>query len=199
MTTCIVCNNDVDEYRVQISIGSLTPPHQKGDTLATVCPTCGVMRVVGADLEYIKGNFDKPTEEQLNSLNVDEIVEEMVLPNRYVGETLKWIDSDFDDFGAENTYQEDFSNGYLDYGKYNRLVSFLLMDKTTRINNFGPLRCPTIMFIEGGGGHVILFKEGRRRFHLLRYLGATRIPISIRDIYLPLEEDSKVVLYDSKE
>ena len=74
MSNCIVCNNDVTEYTVQIGIGGLTPPHQKGDTLATVCPSCGVMRIVGANLDYVKGIHSEPTQQQLDNIDVDEVL-----------------------------------------------------------------------------------------------------------------------------
>jgi len=199
MTTCIVCNKDVDEYKIQISIGGFGPPHQKGDAITTVCPSCGVMRLVGSELDYVKGIYEKPTKEQLDSLDVDQIINEMVLPNKYVGETLKWMDADIDDFGLDSLYQLEFSKGYNNYGKYNRLIHFLLIDKETRKENFGSLRCPSIMIVAGAERPGLLFKEGRRRFHLLRFLGATRIPVSIDSASLLLVKDSNIELYDSKE
>jgi hypothetical protein len=195
MSNCIVCNNDVDLYKVQIGIGGLTPPYQKGDTLATVCPSCGVIRIVGADLEYVKGVHPIPTQSQLDSIDIDTILDEMVLPGRYVGENLKWISSVTNDESMEAAYEIDFGNGYNNYGKYNRLVNFLLMDTTTRISSFGAVRCPTITAF----GDQLFFKEGRRRFHLLRFLGAGRVPVSVTSDNIDIVEAAGIVLYDSKE
>ena len=195
MSNCIVCNNDVTEYTVQIGVGGLTPPHQKGDTLATVCPSCGVMRIIGAGLDYVKGIHPKPTKQQLDSIDVDTVLDEMVLPGRYVGENLKWMNTETPDAGIEQAYNDDFGSGYYSYGKYNRLVNFLLMEKSLRQTNFGALRCTTIGIFPDGS---LFFKEGRRRFHLLRFLGATRVPVSITDAYLVNLDKAEFDLYDSK-
>lgn len=196
MSNCIVCNNDVTEYTVQIGIGGLTPPHQKGDTLATVCPSCGVIRIIGSDLDYVKGIHPEPTQEQLDSIDIDAILDEMVLPERYVGETLKWMNVVTEDKSVELSYNNEFENGYYSYGKYNRLTNFLLLDANLRKTNFGALRCPTIAILPGGS---LFFKEGRKRFHLLRFLGAIRVPVSITTESLANLSDASFDLYDSKE
>ena len=199
MTTCIVCNNDVDEYKINVEIGGLTPPNQKADVRATVCPSCGVMRLCGPDLDYMKGNFPEPTQEQLDSIDIEEIIGEMVLPGWHVGENLRWIDADaIIDEGLEDLYQQEFSYGYQNYGKYNRLVHFILMDKVDREENFGLLRCPIMIFADGGDISIPMFREGRRRFFLLRFLGAKRIPVSISNRFLQIGKRSNIELHESR-
>jgi len=200
MATCIVCNNDVDEFKVKIAIGGTNPPHQKGDIIASVCPSCGIVKLPHPDspyYQYLTSGFPEATQEQVDSLDVDQIIDEMELPGLYVGENLKWVNPDdvlreeFDSWiGAE------FKDGVPAYGKYYRLINFLLIDKTEREAMFGPLRCTSLAITQDG---QIIFKEGRRRMVFLRYLGATRVPVSLTNESLKNIGLSGLTVYDSKE
>lgn len=200
MATCIVCNNDVTKVNIKIGIGGTNPPHQKGDVMANLCPSCGVVTLIHPEsqyFQYLDNGFPATTQDQVDSLDPDQIIDEMELPGLYVGENLKWVNpSDLLVEEFDPWIESEFADGLPAYGKYYRLINFLLIDKAERDAMFGPLRCPTIAITQDG---LVIFKEGRRRMVFLRFLGATRIPISITDESLKYLSEAGLTLYDSKE
>lgn len=201
METCIVCNQDVEKNNITLYVKGKENPSNKIEILANVCPNCGVLMLTGAGASFINllsTGFPEATEEDLNSIDLDTIFNEMMVPGKDPGEKIKWIDpKDLANDPYEAYYQEIFKDGLPAFlGKYKRLIHFLNMDSEERIEAFGPFRCSSLRILPTGH---INFREGRSRFLLFRYLGAKRIPVAISDEYEAEASRFGIPLYDSKE
>jgi len=192
---CLVCKKESENYTIRIEVGNFGPPRDGSEVLADVCSNCGNMRLKGAHTQYMKKlastGFPKITADDIARINVQEILDQMVLPGRFIDEKKVWIDSVFANHGEhghvrENDYKNDFgkfegkvpaiAKSKKIRGKYARLVHFLLLDKKERQENFGGIKCPAIEVTKEG---FVSFKDGYHRFTLLRFLGATNIPVAM--------------------
>jgi len=200
MVKCIVCKKNVTKYNVAINIRGNEYPRNEIETLASICPSCGVLQVLSSDSEYTKlisGGLPDVNQDDIDQLDLDALFNELVLPGRDFGEEIKWIDpADLEGHEVDTYYQEIFGNGVPTLGKYKRLVHFLKMDPADRLNGYGPLKCTSLRIIPGG---TFSFREGRARFLLFRYAGAKRIPVAISPEYAANAGDAGITLYDSKE
>lgn len=184
MSFCKLCQKDTEKYKVKIILGEVDPPKRVGidmryKTNAEVCPFCGLMTVMGADLDYMKmlsNGYPAITKKDLDSIDVKSLLNEMTLPGTHSEEVKIWVE-------IENFHEgelDDLSHGItFDKDNYYRLIHFLNLDVQKRQNSFGTFKCPVIRLdIENRSGSFKIV-DGRRRLSLLYYLGAKRIPVSI--------------------
>lgn len=197
MATCIFCSQDVEKTTLGVNIRGLHLPRTEIDALMKVCPSCGGLQLVWNDyFQYMNDGFPPITDSDLESIDMDSLFEEAVLPGRDTGEEIKWINpNDLPGDSWSDFYEKKFENGIGNWAKTVRLVHFLKMDKTERQSTFGPLRCTSLRV--GPGGEII-FREGRTRFFLFKYLGATRIPVSISPEFQENASTAGIPLYDSQ-
>ncbi len=198
MANCIFCNDDVEKPTIGVNIRSLHIPRTEIDALMKVCPSCGGLQLVGNSyLELMSDGFPEVTDADLAGIDLDTLFDEMALPGRDTGEEVKWIDpSDLDDHPLNQFYEDKFQAGISTWAKTKRLVHFLKMDSTERKNAFGDFRCPSMRIVPGGD---VVFREGRTRFFLFKYMGASRIPVSIAPEFQSNAEEAGITLHDSKE
>ena len=132
MANCIVCNQDVTEYTISVTIRGHDYPRNEIDTLANICPNCGILRIMGPDnshIQLLSSGFPEATEDDLAAIDLDGIFNEVTLPARNYGEQLKWIDpTDLEGSSEDTYYQEMFKDGIPTFGKYKRLIHFLKMN-----------------------------------------------------------------------
>ena len=88
----------------------------------------------------------------------------------------------FKDFASRYTsfkiLSEDLSNGIQnDHANYKRLIHYLLLSRKERELITGRCKCPVIAF--GQDWIAPRIKDGKRRFSVLMYLGAKRIPVGM--------------------
>jgi len=199
MAICDVCKNDTERYNILINVAGLYPPRDEMDALVSVCPTCGFMKLTGADSDHMKmlaTGYPEPTQEMIDQIDIDEILLEARLPNIFHGEKMYWIKPEFKNAQRETAYANDFGGGYPFMNpEYNRLVHFLLMDKAERDIQYGPLQCSAISVYELGD---ISFQGGYHRFCLFRFLGAKRIPVAMTDASLANAKSAGVKVYKNK-
>jgi len=200
MSKCLVCKKTVEEYTVAIEIRGSHYPRSEIDSLATICPNCGVIRLASPDNSYTKllsDGYPEVKEDDLKQIDLDTIFSELTLPGRDHGEELKWVDpEEVKEHRIYKSYQKTFKNGFPNQGKFKRLVHFLKMDQNERLEGYGPVRATSLRIIKGGD---LVFREGRTRFLLFIYLGAKRIPVSIAPEYAENASDAGLTLYDSIE
>ena len=199
MAICIVCNNDTERYDVLLNVAGLYPPRDELDVLVSVCPECGFMKLVGANSDHMKllsTGYPEPTQEVIDQIDIDTVLDQAVLPNIFHGEKMVWIDPVFRNAQRESSYEKDFGSGYPFINpEYNRLIHFLIMDVPERDANYGPLQCPAVSIYEAGD---ISFQGGYHRFCLFRFLGATRIPVAMTDESEANAISAGVNIYSSK-
>lgn len=199
MSNCIVCNQDTVPYTINLNISGLYPPRDEFDAMVSICPDCGIMRVIGAGSEHMRmleTGYPEPTQEMVDSIDIDAILDQVALPKLFYGEKKRWIDAVFTDPTREAAYQKDFGGGYPFINpEYNRLIHFLKLDPVEREQHFGPVIMTAVRFNERGH---ISFKGGYHRFCLFRFLGATRIPVAITDESIAYGEGAGVKIYTSK-
>jgi len=206
MSNCIVCDKDTDQYNILINICSLYPDRGGINAITLVCPECGTMKLLGADEDHMKflaTGYPEPTPEIISAIDIDYVLDNLVLPNILNDEKKVWIDSSSNNTYevifmavAEQAYQHTFGNGYPYTDPiYNRLIHFLSMDNTERDLKYGPIQCPAVEFFDNGG---YKFLDGHHRFLLLRFLGATRIPVCMTQESIDIAESSGIPIYLSK-
>lgn len=201
MANCIVCNQDVQKETLSVIVKGKENPANRIPIKATVCPNCGVLMLARPDASFTKlltSSFPEPTEEDLNSIDLDSIFSEMVVPGKDPDEIIKWIDpKDLSNDPYEN-YYEVFVKGGIPktLGKYKRLIHFLKMDQQERIEAYGPFKASSLRVLDGG---EISFREGRSRFMLFRYMGAKRIPVAVSPEHIGSAEKAGIPLHDTKE
>jgi hypothetical protein len=144
----------------------------------------------------LDSGFPDATEEDLASIDLDVIFNEMVVPGKDYGEQIKWIAVEDIDPGYDEYYNSLFKDGLPTFGKYKRLVHMLKMDQADRVKGFGSFRCTSLRLTPNGG---FIFREGRSRFLLFKYMGVPRIPVAISAEHMAIAEYVGLTLYDSKE
>lgn len=204
MSYCKICEKEVNKYKVKATLSDIEPPRRVGvdlryKTNLEVCPGCGFVSVLGADLDFLKmlGNgYPEVSKDDLERIDVHSILEEMEPPYTHSREVKIWITKDC----FRKVQLDDLSNGItFDHANYYRLVHYLLLSREEREVITGRCKCPVIEFIEISKERIIAsFKDGRRRFSLLSHLGAKRIPVAVVDTLLEDAVREGFVFYSEK-
>jgi len=197
MAFCKVCNKDTKKYNAKIILSDFNPPRRVGvdlryKTSVEVCPDCGVIVLAGAKNSYLRmlsEGYEKPSDADLKRIDIDSILDEMEPPYIHSTEKKIWVRKNI--FSSSSL--DDLSGGIaFDHANYYRLVHFFLLSQDERKQVFGPCRCPVIHINPGPSGYHAFFLDGRRRFSLLSYLGADKIPVSIDKDNLEILKDSEL-------
>ena len=199
MANCIFCNKDVLKNQVGLNIIGRKVPRTEIDILINVCSSCGGIQMVNTDhLDLLENGYPSVTDSTLEQIDLVSILDESVLPGLDQNEEKKWIDPpDLDNHPYNHLYESTFIDKSFDEDpKARRLVHFLLMDSTKRVEAFGLFRCPSVLITENGS---IIFREGQTRFFLFKYMGASRIPVAITPEFAANSQNAGITLYDDKE
>lgn len=177
---CKVCDDETEQIELQLALRGKYLPQEGSLILTFLCVRCGYLRIQGSYTDHMKlasRGYPTPTQEQLDSIDLDEALLNCSKPNEFYNKDIKWVNTEeFDDGGV---YQEIFRNGFpKDNQKINRVVHFLSM-KHMDFMAFGGFRCP-IVYTMGG---KFLFMDGFHRYCVLRYLGAKKIPVVVMEEY----------------
>jgi len=184
MSLCNVCHKDVKKCSAKIILGEVDPPKRVGidmryKTNVEICPSCGIMTVVGSSMNYMRmlsEGYPPITEEELNLINVDDLLDEMILPGTHSEEIKIWVNKECFLIGE----LDDLSNGItFDQDNYFRLAHFMLLDYQERQKAFGKFACPVVNLQVRNMIGSLGVRDGRRRLSLLFHLGAKRIPVAI--------------------
>ena len=205
MNFCRICEKETEIFYVKATLSDVNPPRRVGfdlryKTNLEVCSSCGFIRLPGAELPYLKmldTGYPKVTEEEIREINVDIILDEMEIPLIHSREVKIWVEKDI----FKTDLLDDLSKGITsDHAHYYRLVHYLRLKPEDRKRITGACKCPVLKFqLDDISDHALpLFKDGRRRFSLLNYLGAKRIPVSVIDTDLEKAVELGFIFYSKK-
>ena len=207
MTFCKICDKETDQFKVKATLSDYNPPKRVGidlryKTNLEVCPECGFVKVLGADLPFVQmlGNGYEPvTIEDIHDIDTEQILNEMEEPFIHSTEVKIWVEKEV--FDNSPGQIDDLSGGItFDEDNYYRLVHFLLLAPEDRQLISGSCKCPVLKFDFGSDGEVIsLFRDGRRRYSILNYLGVKRIPVAVTESDLELVSSLGFPFYSERE
>jgi len=123
--------------------------------------------------------------EYTGKINVNEILKEIVKPNRAINDVLVWVNTDkFDKAWSKDKDMyigKDGTNGITN--RYQTYINFLRMPKNERIKKFkggdtksGYIAASEVFVREDG---MVSFTNGRHRFAVYRDLRAKKIPVAM--------------------